>query len=223
MHQRKSKKIFIYFFLLILMGSINNTEFNKFIFNKINTLNITGLNETKNKVLFDDIKKLNLKNIFFLNENEIKQVFDSNSLIESYKIFIKYPSTLNIEIEQTKFLARVSKNGKIFLVGSNGKLIKNDANKKVPYIFGKPEINEFLNFKKILDRSKFSYHQVTNFYFFPSGRWDLEISKRNVLIKLPQDYNEETFDEVFELINNTNFEKFKIVDVRVKNQIILND
>ena len=34
MHQRKSKKILIYFFLLILVGSINNNSINNLKFEK---------------------------------------------------------------------------------------------------------------------------------------------------------------------------------------------
>ena len=38
-------------------------------------------------------KKFKFKNIFFINKNEIKNLINSNSLIEKYKIFKKYPST----------------------------------------------------------------------------------------------------------------------------------
>mgnify|MGYP003324553074 CR=1 FL=1 len=37
MHQRKGKKILIYFFLLLLVGSINNHTINGFKFEKLNS------------------------------------------------------------------------------------------------------------------------------------------------------------------------------------------
>jgi len=43
MHQRKSKKILIYFFLLFLVGSINNININNLKFQSIKNINVTGL------------------------------------------------------------------------------------------------------------------------------------------------------------------------------------
>ena len=43
MQQRKSKKILIYFFLLSVVGSINNINLNRLKFQNINNINITGL------------------------------------------------------------------------------------------------------------------------------------------------------------------------------------
>ena len=63
-----------------------------------------------------------------------------------------------------------------FFIGSNGKFIKNNSlNNQLPFIFGNPTIKEFLNFKEIIDKSKFSYDEIKNLYFFPSKRWDLEL------------------------------------------------
>ena len=43
MHQRKSKKILIYFFLLFIVGSINNINFNSLKLRNIIDINISGL------------------------------------------------------------------------------------------------------------------------------------------------------------------------------------
>jgi cell division protein FtsQ len=62
--------------------------------------------------------------------------------VENYSIFKRYPSSLVINIEKTKFLAKISKNGQIFYIGSNGKLIKkNYLHNQLPFIFGNPEVN----------------------------------------------------------------------------------
>ena len=55
MHQRKSKKIIIYFFLLILLGSVNNISFNKLKFEDIKKINISGLRDEEKKNLLIDI------------------------------------------------------------------------------------------------------------------------------------------------------------------------
>ena len=83
----KSKKISIYIFLLILLGSINNISLNKIQFEKIEKINVSGLDESDNQKLLKKIKNLNLGNIFFINRNEINTIINSNSLVETYDIF----------------------------------------------------------------------------------------------------------------------------------------
>jgi len=223
MHQQKGKKILIYLFLFLIVGSINNTALTKIRFEKIQSIQISGLNQNQNIHLLESIKELNLKNFFFLNGNEISKIISSNSLVESFEIFKKYPNTLDIKIERTNFLAKINNNGKTFLIGTNGKLsdIKL-TDKELPFIFGKPKVDEFIKFINIIEQSKLPLNKVKNFYFFPSKRWDLEL-KNNVILKLSKDHTKLSLDQAFELINDKNFKDIKVVDARIKNQIILND
>jgi len=222
MRQRKGKKILIYFFLLFLFGSINNIDFNKLKIQNISDIKVLGLENDNNLILLENIKKLNLDNIFYINDKELKNLINSNTLVESYQIFKRYPSSMDIKIEKTKFLARINNNKKIFLVGSNGKLSENHFYEdQLPFIFGKPEIEEFLNFKRIIDKSKLSYKDIKNLYFFTSKRWDLELNN-NIIIKLSNNYIEDSLNLASEFLNNQNFEDIKIIDIRIKDQIILN-
>ncbi len=223
MHQQKGKKILLYLFLFLIVGSINNTVLTRNQFENIKKIKISGLNQNENINLLENIKGLNLKNIFFLNGNEITKIISSNSLVENYEIFKKYPHTIEIKIEKTNFLAKINRNGKMSLIGSNGKLsdIK-FSDKELPFIFGKPKINQFIEFTDIIEQSKFSLNEIKNLYFFPSKRWDLEL-KNNVIIKLSKDHTKLSLDQAFELLNDNNFTDIKIVDARIKNQIILND
>ena len=222
MLQRKSK-ILIYFFLLIILGSINNTHLTNIRFNKVENINISGLNYSDNKIILKKIKSLNLENIFFLDKDAINKIIDSNTSIHKYEIFKKYPSTINIVIEKTVFLANMNYNGKIFTLGSNGKLTKNYfLNQDLPFIFGNPNISEFLNLKKIIDDSDISYNQIKNFYFFKSKRWDVELAN-NILIKLSENKIKESLDNAYKFLNDGNLENIKIIDARIKNQIIIND
>ena len=223
MRQQKGKKIFIYLFFFLIVGSINNTELTRVKFEKIKNIKISGLNENENANLLKNIEFLKLKNIFFLNRNQISETIGSNSLIENYEIFKKYPHSLDIKIEKTNFLAKINSEGKIFLVGSNGKLSNvKFSNKELPFIFGKPDIAEFIKFTSTIEKSKFSLGEIKNLYFFPSRRWDLEL-KNNIILKLSKDHARLSLDQAFELLNDSNFKDVKVVDARVKNQIILND
>jgi len=223
MHQQKGKKILAYFFILLAFGSINNIELKGSSFYKIKNIKISGFNEEETKILIKKINKLNLQNIFLLNYNELNKLLNSNSLIETYKIDKKYPSTLDIKIKKTKFLANINIDNQPYLIGSNGKLIQNNSfNPQLPYVFGKPDINEFLEFKKIIDQSQFSYNEIEKLYFFPSKRWDVKL-KKDVLIKLPKNNIKKSLENSYELLKDTTFQNVKVIDARVINQIILND
>ena len=223
MHQQKGKIILIYFFIFLIVGSINNNSLNRIQLEKIKNIKISGLDENENINLLEKISNLNLENIFLLNGNEISKIISSNSLVENYEMFKKYPHTLDIKIEKTNFLAKINSNGKIFLVGSNGKLSNiKFSDKELPFIFGKPEIDDFIKFTNIIDQSKFSLNEIKNLYFFPSKRWDVEF-KNNIILKLSKNHVRLSLDQAFKLLNDNNFRHIKIIDARIKNQIILND
>ncbi len=221
MHQRISKKILVYFLILILLSSINNYRLINFNFQKDINFKILGLDDANILDLLKNFNNLNIENIFFLNKSKFSEIINSNTLVENFSVFKKYPSNLIITIVDTNFLARMKFNDQIYIVGSNGKLINNYyTNENLPFIFGKPEISEFLNFKKIIDESGFSYDQIKNLYFFPSKRWDLELNN-NILLKLPERNIKETLNQAFEFLNIRNFDEMKLIDLRIKNQIIV--
>ena len=142
----------------------------------------------------------------------------SQTLQQKIILFKRYPSALDINIEKTKFLAKINKNGKIFFIGSNRKLIqKNYLHNQLPFVFGNPELIDFFNIKEIIDKSKISYSEIKNLYFFPSKRWDLEL-KNNTIIKLPNDNISYVLNLAIEFLDDNKF-----IDARIKNQIILDD
>ena len=223
MHQRKSKKLLIYFFLLIIISSTNNISLKNLEFQKVRNIEVSGLDEIENKLIIDQIKNLNLTNIFFINKAEINNLISSNPLIEKYQIFKSYPSAIKIMVKKTNFIAKINHNNEIFVIGSNGKLIPNNFQASdLPYIFGKPEIQEFLQFKKILDRSKFSFDEIDSLYFFPSKRWDIKL-KNNILLKLSNNSTMADLNYAYEFLENNTNEKFTTIDIRIDNQVILNE
>ena len=88
MQQRKSKRIIIYSFLLILLGSINNVNLNNLKLDNIENINILGLNNFESQLIYEDIKKLNLGNIFLIKSILLTKEIDSNSL-SIVTIFLK--------------------------------------------------------------------------------------------------------------------------------------
>ena len=65
MHQQKGKRILVYLFIFLIVGSINNNSLNRIQFEKIKNIKISGLNERENLYLLENIESLKLDNIFF--------------------------------------------------------------------------------------------------------------------------------------------------------------
>ncbi len=217
-----SRKIIFYIFLIIFLSTLNNKYFSKIQLKAIDKIIITGLGEREMQDLLNNFKSLNSKNIFFLKKIEFIRKLEANNLIESYTVFKKYPSTIEIKIEKTKFLANVFKNGKFYVLGSNGKLIQSDKkNDKLPSIFGDYDENSFFNLLKSLKKSDFKFSKIKNLYFFKSGRWDIEINQ-NVTIKFPKENLENMLKLSLDILSKDEFENIKILDLRQNNQVIIN-
>ena len=96
MHQRKSKKILLYFFLLIILGTINNHFFNRLNIAKLKNIEVLGLSESANKKIENDLIFLKFQNLFFLKSYQIKKIIDANTYVETYSVFKVFPSTIVI-------------------------------------------------------------------------------------------------------------------------------
>ena len=70
-----SKKIIIY--LLFLFVTINNYSINKFIYPKVNLINISGLDLDENQELLNNLNYLKSQNLFFID----KEVIQKNIII----------------------------------------------------------------------------------------------------------------------------------------------
>jgi len=223
MHQSTSKKNKILIYLLFLF--ILSTTSAKFIndqnklFSSLSKINITGLSERKNLEILNNFNNLLYKSIFVINKDEIKKILEKHNIIQEFSIKKIYPSTLNIEIKATKFIARVYNNGQ-YLVGANGKLIEDkDSNELLPYIFGEFNSQHFLTFKQNIEKSIFSFSNLKTLYIFPSGRWDI-LTNNDILINLPQEHIVASLNLSKKLIDNDNFKDNKFIDLRVRNHLV---
>ena len=224
MHQLidKKNKIIIYLLFLLIL-STTSVKFkenqNSYSF-KINQINIEGLSGADNSKIYNDLNDIFYKNILLVGKNEIQKVISKYNIIEEYTIKKIYPSTINIKIKPTKFVAKLSNNNQL-LVGANGKLIADKRNKEIlPYIFGKFNSENFLIFKKNIVLSKFNFTNFKMLYFFPSNRWDI-LTNDNILIKLPQDNISESLNLAYKIINDNNFKNKNLIDLRVNNNLII--
>ena len=222
MLQQINKKIIFYISLVIILGTFNNKNLKNFDLPKINMVNIEGIEFNDNEYL-KIMNLIKLNNLLSIRRSQIKEILNSNNLIEEYEVFKKYPSSIEIKIEKTNFLASTNINGKNYLVGSNGKFINTkDYSQNLPFIFGNFETEKFLDFKNIILQTELKYNNIKNFYYFPSGRWDIEMNS-GVLIKLPITRIKESLNLSIDLLDDIEFSNIKILDIRQKNQIVIND
>ena len=98
----KDKKILIYLFLLILLGSVNNKYFIDSKFFIIKNLKLVGLSGLEKLDVLLRLEQIKNKNIFFLPKKEMITALNSNNLIETFKINKNYPSDINIIIKKQK-------------------------------------------------------------------------------------------------------------------------
>ena len=223
MHLLISKKIIIYLLLFCFLVSINNISLMNTSFPKINKIEISGLDLNEREKIENIIYDANFKNIFYVDKQYLEKKVYSINIIEQFEIFKNYPSTLKILVKKTKILAQIKRNDFDYLIGSNGKLIRNDYSvSDLPFVFGDLDLNEFLNFKNEIDKSKFDFKNITKLYYFKSKRWDIETSK-GYLIKLSKDNVENNLNLFLRLSNEDKFKNEFVVDFRQKDQIILND
>ena len=222
MLQQINKKIIFYISLVIILGTFNNKNLKNFNLPKINMVDIEGIefNDDEYSKITNLIK---LNNLLFIQKSQIKEILNSNNLIEKYNVFKRYPSSIEIKIEKTNFLATTNINGKNYLVGYNGKFISTkDHSYNLPFVFGNFKTDKFLELKNIILQTEFKYNNIKNFYYFPSGRWDIEMNS-GVLIKLPITGIIESLNLSIDLLDNKEFSNIKILDIRQKNQIVTND
>ena len=223
MHQLidKKNKIIIYLLLLLILSTTSGKfKENEYTYSPIvNQIYIKGLSSANNSKISNELDNLLYKNILLIRKEEIKKVISKYNIIEEYTVKKIYPSTIYISIIPSKFVARLS--GSDQLVGANGKLVDDRKYRKVlPYIYGKFNSHDFLNFKKDITQSKFIFTKFKILYFFPSNRWDI-LTNDDILIKLPQDNFLQSLNLAYKIINGNNFKNISLIDLRINNHLII--
>ena len=224
MHQLidKKNKIIIYLILLIILSTVTNKSLENqdsypIIVNKIN---VSGLSDNNNLKIKNELGDLLSKNIFLITKDNINKKISQYNLIEEYSVKKIYPTQIDIKIKQTKFIAKIAGNNN-FLIGTNGKIISNEhTTEELPFLFGKFNSKKFLEFKSIIDNSAFKFNDLKSVSFYPSKRWDIT-TVENISINLPKDNLLQSLNLAYKLIIDDSFKEIKIIDLRVKNHLVI--
>ena len=215
------KRLLISLSLLILLTTINlqhDVVISKFNVKKIIIENNLLL---KDKDIRNLLSPIYNKNLLFLENSEVKKVLMQNSLIESLSLKKKYPSTLKIKIFEKKPIAILLIKDKKFYLSEKIDLIefKNLPNyKSLPHIFGNKD--DFKIFYQNLKKMNFPLNIIAKYTLYKTNRWDLE-TKTNQVIKLPHKNYIKSLESYLNLKSKSGFEKYKLFDYRISNQLIL--
>ena len=228
MLQSISKKR-IYFYLLILLVLSSTFNFNiisKFKkLNLINSINIVGLSNKETAILEKNLEIFKKRNIFFINKRDIDQRLNENSFLDNYSIIKILPSKLLVRVKKTEFIGSTIFEGEKYYIGKNGKLTNVSLVEKqfnLPQIFGNFQVNELLKLHKILNLHNIDIKKIQKYYYFKSNRWDIEYGN-NTIVMLPSFNLEKSLKNYKSFIKSEKIRPGQIIDLRVKNKIIVSN
>ena len=227
LQQKNNNRIYFYIFSFIFLTKIINLNFlnkikQKFLIKNIN-INTREI-EIKNKI-FNKTNYLIKKNIFFLNSKKLKSNLNDLNFLEDVKIRKDYPSTITISAKQTELLAITFVNQKKFYLGQNGELIDFSQFKniqKLPIIFGKFSVSDYLDLKKELNEQNIHSNIILKYYFHKNKRWDLYL-KENIIIQLPNKNLKGAINIFKKFKKFNNIKPNTIIDLRIPNRLVLNN
>ena len=169
MQKQISKKIFLYLFIFLFLGTPNNKMLLELSIKDSNGFEILSLSKFDDIEIVRELSNHKHENLFLLEKEKIKKIIKKNKIIENYNIYKKYPSDLVVNFEKTELLAVTQMDGVNFYIGSNGKLIEvKNVEIDLPMIFGNFDLVEFLKLKDLIDESFFDFYDIKNLYYYKS-------------------------------------------------------
>ena len=197
---------------------------NKFTIKKFKIKEI----KIENNEILEDQELINIfsflysKNIIFLNSYELKKNIDQNSFIKTIEIKKIFPNKLVIKVfEKEPIAILIDKYQKKYYLGKKTDLIefrKILKYENLPIVKGEPK-----NFKKLFEnliKINFPIDQILSYRHFKVNRWNIEMIDKKIL-KLPEKNYTESLTNFMSIKDKSNFEKYKIFDYRLNNQLVL--
>ncbi len=162
------------------------------------------------------------ESLLFLNKDKIEKNLKMIPFLDSFSLKKIYPDKIKFMIYEKKPIAVLIDKTNKHYISEKGKLIKYKNIKEfanLPTVFGggKHFFALYIDLKEIM----FPLEMINSFRFFESGRWDLVMINKKI-IKLPVQNYLQSLKNYMDSKGNSNFNKYKIFDYRIKDQLILN-
>ena len=215
------KRLIIALALLVLFSTYKSQK----IFSS-NKFNVKEIKIENNFILEEEYIKKNLafiykSNLIFLNNTQIEEKIKKMDFVESFEIKKIYPDKIKITVYEKKPIAVLQHKREKYYISENIELIKYldlKNYKDLPVVFGNKE--NFSKLYKNLKKINFPLDLVTRYYLYESKRWDIETNNQ-ITIKLPTKNYIKGLKNFMDLSKDNNFDKYKVFDYRINNQLIL--
>ncbi len=224
MLQKLDKKKYIFFYLItfFVLSSIHNSNFKYNNFFTIKKIEVVGLNEKDNLFLESKLTDLIGSNIFKLNKDSFKLI-NSVNLIKKYDVKKIYPNQIKVYLESAVAVSVVKYLNELVILGNNGKIIDlKSLPTNVPKVTGTNNIKKIFQTIEIINRSNFDIRNIKKIYFFPSERIDIVLENKKK-IRFPINLTIYNLNLGLRLIEDEEFNKSKIIDLRIPNKVITYD
>ena len=227
---KKLYRIIILLAALIFLTTYSPNEFSTFptkknFFFKIKNIKIVNNHLIEESKIIEKLAKIYGKNILFIERNDIERPLKSTDFLERIEVKKKYPNTVIIKVYETQPIAILFKKNRKYLLDSSSNLITFSENMPIdnfPSVFGESAEEDFINFYNQLENNNFPNKEIKNFYYFQTGRWDLQLLN-NKIIKFPYNNTDDVIQKSIELLNRKDFKNYNIIDLRVVGKIIVEE
>ena len=218
----KRKYILFYFIIFLILSSIHNSnlKFNNFF--NIKKVEVFGLDKKNNLLLEKKLVSLIGYNIFTLKKESFIFI-NSINFIKDYSVKKIYPNRVKVFLEEAKAISIIKYLNELVVLGNNGKIIEfENLPTNVPKITGTIDIKKVFRTLKMIDESDLEIENIMIIKFFPSERIDIEFRNKKK-IKFSTNLSIDNLNFGSELFKNNEFNKSKIIDLRIPNKIITYD
>ena len=219
------KKLSLWIFLFIFLSTYNyhGKKSSKQGFFSLKEIEIQGINNSSREELDRKLDKIKKKNLIFLRNEDFTEIIKDIDFVNSLKIKKLYPNKIKITVNEDLPIGIYSNdNGEKHLLLENNKVIKkhNYQFENLPEVYGEGALEKFSDFYSSIQKTGLNLKLVKKFNYYDINRWDLLLVNEK-LIKLPPENYEESVVKFLEIYEKSSFEKFKVFDFRIKNELIV--
>jgi len=159
----KKIKILFYILVFIFLSTISFFEgsniFDSKVFFQLNEIEILGYKKVDHTAMQRKLNGLIGQNLLLIKRKDIEDIINENKLISEFTIQKKYPNTVNINLKEVNFVAKVFKDKKKYFLADNDNLISFKdyvIDQDLPNIYGKHAEYYFNDFQKLLKLNDFN-------------------------------------------------------------------
>ena len=218
----KKKYIFFYLIIFLILSSIHNSNFKYKNFFVIKKIEIVGLDKSKKLLLEKKFVNLIGHNIFSLKKESFKFI-NSLNFVKDYNVHKIYPNRVKVYLESAKAISVVKYLNQSAILGNNGKVIDLDnLPTNIPNVIGTKDIQQVFQTLKLIDKSNLNIENIKKIEFFPSERIDIEF-KNKKKVRFPINLTIEKLNFSLKIIDDEEFNRSNILDLRIPNKVITYD